>query len=401
MRLTRTLAPLLGALTLAGGALIPAGTTAVHAACCYFSALGSDVNQPSQKAFLTFDPLEKLESFTVQPRFEGNAADFGMVIPTPTRPRLNEMPRDFFKELAVFTILKPMPLDKYKRFPMAAGGMAFGSRLEERLRSTVRVLEAGVVGSLDYKIITAERADDLYEWLKQNRYRYAGDEKTLDFYIQKRWIFTVMKIDPKQMKRAPDGSYTGDVTPTRFTFRSERLIYPLRITQISVPDQTEALFYVQAPYKVDLPGNLSYQYTWAPMWLQATSFAVPEKLTPQERRWIPIVQRQLDDLNRVMTVHSQELPSWQPARLEWAKKITQRDLDVLSGAAPFGREADAAAVKNLRLLRGHIRRGQTITKLRKVFLRGEMGNDLVFQRARLDGVPDDMAYEYILPTSPP
>ena len=31
-----------------------------------------------------------------------------------------------------------------------------------------------------------------------------------------------MKIDPKQMKRGPDGSYTGEVTPTRFTFASEQ-----------------------------------------------------------------------------------------------------------------------------------------------------------------------------------
>jgi hypothetical protein len=313
------------------------------------------------------------------------------------------MPRDFFKELAVFTILKPMPLDKYKRmYPSRlAGAGGFGGALMMERMSTVRVLEAGVVGSLDYKIITAERADDLYDWLKQNRYHYAGDEKTLGFYIQKRWVFTVMKIDPKQMKRSGDGSYTGDVTPTRFTFASPRLIYPLRITQISVPTQTEALFYVQAPYKVDLPASFSYQYTWAPMWLQATSFAVPEKLTPQEKRWMEVVQPRLEGLNRVITAQTQELPNWQPARLEWAKKLTSHDLAVLTGEAPFGREADPGAVQQLRLLRGHLRQGQTITKLRKVFVRGEMGQDLVFERARLAGVPDDMEYEYILPTSPP
>src|SRR5262249_43940950 len=162
-------------------------------ACCYFSALGADVNQPSQKAFLTWDAVEQKESFTVQPRFEGDAADFGMVIPTPTRPRLAEMPRDFFKELAVFTILKPLPLDKYKPVllnlaPLADAGGANG------VKKGVDVLEAGVVGSLDYKIITAERADDLYAWLKENRYQYGGDESTLDFYIRKQWIFTVMKI---------------------------------------------------------------------------------------------------------------------------------------------------------------------------------------------------------------
>src|SRR5216684_2841931 len=200
MRRTYTVIGALTALSVAAS-LLP--RSSAHAACCYFSALGSDVNQPSQKAFLTWNPAEQIESFTVQPRFEGNAADFGMVIPTPSRPRLNEMPRDFFKELAVFTILKPMPLDKYKRmYPVmmrAAGALQFGAAGARK--STVRVLEAGVVGSLDYKIITAERADDLYDWLKQNRYHYGGDEKTLDFYIRKRWVFTVMKIDPKQMKR--------------------------------------------------------------------------------------------------------------------------------------------------------------------------------------------------------
>src|SRR6185369_3905332 len=147
---------------------------------------------------------------------------------------------------------------------------------------TVKVLESGVVGSLDYKIIQASKADDLFTWLKENRYSYSGDEATLDFYIKKGWFFTVMKIDPMQMKRKPDGSYEGEVTPTRFTFASEKLVYPLKITQISVKDHTEALFCVQAAHKVDLQGDFSYEFTWTPMWSQATSFAVPEKLTKEE-----------------------------------------------------------------------------------------------------------------------
>src|SRR5437667_12602689 len=78
----------------------------VHAACCYFSAKNADILQPAQKAFLSWDPVEKVETFTVQPKFEGNALDFGMVIPTPTQPKLHEMPRDFFKHLAVYSIMK-------------------------------------------------------------------------------------------------------------------------------------------------------------------------------------------------------------------------------------------------------------------------------------------------------
>src|SRR3954471_7277132 len=131
------------------------GASSAFAACCYFAAKDKDVNQPAQKAFITWDADSKTESFTVQPKFEGNAADFGMVIPTPARPRLNEMPREFFKELAVFTILKPMPLDKYKSMRFRALGGFGGGAPSAALKDSVRVLEAGVVGSLDYKIVTA------------------------------------------------------------------------------------------------------------------------------------------------------------------------------------------------------------------------------------------------------
>ena len=47
-----------------------------------------------------------------------------------------------------------------------------------------------------------------------------------------------MKIDTAQMKRNKDGSFDGEVTPTRFKFTSDKLIYPLKITQISVKDKT-------------------------------------------------------------------------------------------------------------------------------------------------------------------
>ena len=88
---------------LAVGLMAPAGA---HAACCYFSAKNADILQPAQKVFITWDPKEKVETFTVQPKFEGNALDFGMVIPTPTQPKLNEMPKEFFKHLAIYSILK-------------------------------------------------------------------------------------------------------------------------------------------------------------------------------------------------------------------------------------------------------------------------------------------------------
>src|SRR5271154_6435601 len=97
--------------------LLAVGPTAADAACCYFSAQNADILQPAQKVFITWDPVKQMESFTVQPKFEGNALDFGMVIPTPSQPKLHEMPREFFKHLAVYTIMKKREFPYSKLLP--------------------------------------------------------------------------------------------------------------------------------------------------------------------------------------------------------------------------------------------------------------------------------------------
>jgi hypothetical protein len=456
---------------LALGLLIPATT---QAACCYFSAKNADILQPAQKVFITWDPSEKVETFTVQPKFEGNALDFGMVIPTPTQPKLHEMPRDFFKHLAVYTIMRkrefaqskllpliePQDFDMQLRFAAPTNGLRMlNQALDDEATKGVRkpaikILEVGTVGSLDYKIIEAGRADDLYKWLKDNKYSYSGDEATLQHYIQKKWLFTVMKIDTMQMKRNKDGTFAGEVTPTRFQFTSEKLIYPLKITQISVREKTEALFYVQAPFKTDLPGDMTYQYTWVPMLQGALgcSGGVPGKgqewlkaFGPQ----IPQLLQRAQQLNFRFIAGQRPLPNNKghiPTTMEWARKLSKDDVNILSGKAPYSekvpdpdegfvladakdkerakaiakvirarlakaqkerpfgylvREAPAQDVRDLQQLAGHLTESWFITKFRKIFARDEMNDDLAIVPARYNGSEDTSEYEEILPSSPP
>lgn len=304
-----------------------------HAACCYFAAQEKDITQPGQKAFINWNPELKQEAFTVQPKFEGNALDFGMVIPTPSRPKLDEMPRDFFKDLAIYTILMPLPEPIYTPLdppmpacaPMAmGGGMGIaGADMLATKKKSVRVLESGVVGSLDYKIIVADDAKDLFEWLKSNKYSYSGDEGTLNFYIKKKWFFTVMKIDSKQMKKAADGSYLGEVTPTRFSFASDKCIYPLKITQISVKDKTDALFYVQAPGQMDLPNQWSWMHSYRPMYL---TYMLGCCINPQQ-------QQELQARDAWLQARRQKDAQYETTKLEWAKKLGPAELAVLENPA--------------------------------------------------------------------
>jgi len=208
-----------------------------------------------------------------------------------------------------------------------------------------------------------------------------------------------MKIDPKQMKPRADGGYEGQITPTRFTFESAQIIYPLKITQLSVKQNTEALFYVQTTQKIDLPGPLSYEYSFVPMWFQALTYSIPEKVTAEEAAWRENVQGERQaDRSQITVIRQQD---HEPATLEWAKKITADDIEVLSGTRRYNRDAPADEVEKLKLLKGHITSGQFITKIRKVFSKDEMTDDLIFVKAQVNGKRDSIQYFSILPTSPP
>jgi Uncharacterized protein conserved in bacteria (DUF2330) len=338
--------------------------------------------------------------------------------------------------------------------PQGLGGAGNKAGAPEEIKPpTVTVLEVGQVGNLDYKVISATRADDLFQWLKDNRYSYSGDEATLNFYVQKKYVFTVMKIDTLQMKRNKDGTFTGDVTPTRFTFSSDKLVYPTRITQVSVKDKTDAMFYVQAPYKIDLAGDMSYQFHWLSMLQQVEGSMGPNELLETNRKWLQSVRDKTPDLLRrgadlgFSFPLGQELPAnkkgHKPSSLEWAKRLTADDIGIISGDRPYSetapdpdwgftardlqdpkrsaaimkviqyrvqkyrqdkprgylvREASKEDLKLLAFLKGHLQEGQVLTKFHRTFARDEMNDDLVLVQAKAGGVEDRSEHEEVLRT---
>src|SRR5262249_14822324 len=79
-----------------------------------------------------------------------------------------------------------------------------------------------------------------------------------------------------------------------------------------------------------------------------------------------------------------------------------------SGPAPPGsrrrylvREAPEKDVQGLKILSGHLKEKQFVTKIRKTFTKGEMDDDLLLVPAKLGAAEDHSEYDEILPTSPP
>ena len=87
--------------------------------------------------------------------------------------------------------------------------------------------------------------------------------------------------------------------------------------------------------------------------------------------------------------------------MEWAGKLTQNRLAVLTGDRPYNRDAPAEEVKKLKVLSGHLKRDWYLTKFRKNFAKAEMTQDIGLVEARYQGQSDELEYVSILPTSPP
>ena len=93
-----------------------------------------------------------------------------------------------------------------------------------------------------------------------------------------------------------------------------------------------------------------------------------------------------------------------PKKAEAVYKVIRERLEKSRKERPGGylvREAPAEDVKQLKLLVGHLKDGQFVTKFRKTFTRNEMNDDLLLVSAHLGHAEDSSEYEEILPTSPP
>jgi hypothetical protein len=93
-----------------------------------------------------------------------------------------------------------------------------------------------------------------------------------------------------------------------------------------------------------------------------------------------------------------------PKKAQAVFKVIHQRLEKYQKERPGGylvREAPAEDLKQLKILLGHLKEGQFVTKFRKSFTKGEMNDDLIIVPAKMGDAVDSSEYEEILPTSPP
>lgn len=194
---------------------------------------------PKQRAIIFHDKGEEI--MVLQMAFEGRTSELAWVIPTPSRPRVGTASSGMFNDL--FRLTQPRTGYRVSTPSLCGAAKEEVSPTEE---GDVTVWEKRKVGIYETVVLTATDSKALIDWLNLNGFTFP--ETALDavnHYIGKGWYFVGVKIG------ADVPVEEGNPDPIRLDFKSERAIYPLRISSISASRRTEILLYIFSDHRME------------------------------------------------------------------------------------------------------------------------------------------------------
>jgi len=182
------------------------------------------VYETDQKAVVFYDG--GYETLILSIAFSGNTRDFAWIVPTPTKPETGKSVDSLFVRLNEIT----QPQDVY--YPQS--GVGLYNALEGSPKG-VTVVETKKIDYYDISVLEATDADALYNWLNDNGYQFPQAGKYItDDYIKKGWYFTAIKISQDDLSGlAQNQLQSGHATPLQLKFKTDRIVYPLKISSLS------------------------------------------------------------------------------------------------------------------------------------------------------------------------
>ena len=200
-----------------------------------------DLYEPHQTALIVFD--NNNEELYLNVGYQGDVNKFVWIVPTPNLPKVTEAPAALFIELHEITKPKIKYDSSYKNH--------WGSTDLFSDEGKVIVHSKEKIGSYEVSVLSAEGSESLYKWLRANQYQVPEEaKKLLDWYINKNWFFTAMKISEDDNK---------ELHPIKLSFKTNQIVYPLKITQFSTLDADDYISKIISvrpeleKYKNDIP----------------------------------------------------------------------------------------------------------------------------------------------------
>lgn len=183
-------------------------------------------------------------------RLEGPAADFGLVVPTPSVPDLVPVPVDIWDESFNLTAAAAARGDE-RGSGFGCGHESFVVTEPARTED-VTILVQKTVGDFDVTVLAASDSQALVDWLDQNGFDYTPDDVArFTPYVEAGWVFTAMHL----AEGVPvPSSWNINLDPVLFTFEASEVRIPLPLLSIHRSDTFPMAFFVLADHRMDLPG---------------------------------------------------------------------------------------------------------------------------------------------------
>lgn len=274
MPLSRRIAVLAGAVL-----LVSASTTQVVADGVVIPPTATaKVTIPDQEAIIHYK--DGVETLAIETRFVGQGQQFAWIVPLPSvpevspvskgtfptlrilfRPRvIHTIPRFYIGVILLFLLIALIMLRRLDLLLLYVLSLFFCSCLLPSLGTagvgvagvsgtSVRIHDRQMVGDYEIFTISSDEPDALLNWLGQNGFVVGERQQSvIADYVAQGWKFVAVKLLRPSDTNAPTTPH-----PLAFTFRTDRPVYPLKLTATSGSPCSIDL-YVFGPARAAVPG---------------------------------------------------------------------------------------------------------------------------------------------------
>lgn len=219
----------------------------------------SEIYEDGQLAFIHHDAAEQRESLHIVPKFYGDASEFAWIVPLPSLPAVEASDLGIFRDAE--RLSQPVYRDREGGFDCERQYDVYDVLPGED--NGVQIISEDLVGIYQTMILSADDASVLTDSLSTWGFLPPGGDTdftaVLDHYVSRNWYFVTMRVDTTAIgELGPyQDYYQGAVQPIEFTFDTEQIVYPLRISSISAAPQSDVLLYVAAGHRTTFDGAVT------------------------------------------------------------------------------------------------------------------------------------------------
>ena len=227
----------------------------IHAQVMVFYRHDPLIYEVSHRSIVIYDRENQKVGLIPEISFSGKPQDFSIIVPTPTPPKLNTVAREAFYEAERLT----SSVRRERGSGCLSGDLFGGDDWELEDSTGIDIINEQSVGIFDTVTLSATDPDALINWLQENEYKYSAEDKDIiDYYIQRGWVFTAMKIDVSSESGAYEdyryAYYRYNINPVLFRYSANSLVYPVRLASINASERTDLVIYVLSDSKMTFLG---------------------------------------------------------------------------------------------------------------------------------------------------